>query len=69
MSKERYIKIGDGYFPIDSMCWAIISDGRVCGFEVSASEEEPTVIVEGEDASNLIALLDEMSFDLKVASE
>lgn len=68
--KERYIKIDDCYYPIDGMIWHIdAANKRVSIAEVGGTDSEFGVVAIGEDATNLIALLDGMSFDLSLARE
>jgi len=68
MAKERYIKINNDYYPIEGSRWRVLEDGNVYFAEVGNTDNFEAVAY-GEDAFNLVALLDEMSLPIELLRE
>jgi hypothetical protein len=73
MAKARYIKIGGSYFPMANTRFSIhrVLSGKVDYVAVydMSRDGNALVYVSGEDATNLIGLLDEMSLPIDLLRE
>ena len=69
MPKERYIKIGSHYLPIDGVRWMANEEALEVAFCEIGSSDDFQTIATGLDAAHLMYLLDELSFDVSLLKD